>query len=76
MADRWPPAASFFGLHVDCGFYHVDLDKWLRPPVARFTCRHGGKDVAVGAADVADFTKDLGVIHAQCCPLTPKESAS
>ncbi|MDX2681076.1 hypothetical protein [Streptomyces soliscabiei] len=70
---RWRPAAELFGLHVDLGFYHVELDKWLRPPVARLTCRHGCGDVAVGAADVAYFTEHIDETHARTCPGPPQK---
>lgn len=68
MSGRWAPAAAFFGLHVDCGHYSTHRDKWLRLPVARFTCRWGCELVAVGVADVVDLTSTTVPDHARHCP--------
>lgn len=77
MADRWPPAAELFGLHVDLGDFHHHRRVWLRLPTARLTCRHGCDLEAFGAADVAHFTAHLDQIHARSCPgPTRKESTA
>ncbi|MFM9653538.1 hypothetical protein ACKI1S_46630 [Streptomyces galilaeus] len=68
MSSGWPPALAFFGLHVDCGRWHPDRQKWLRLPVAAFTCRHGCEYTAVGAADVAHLTQTIDATHARTCP--------
>lgn len=64
---RWPPT-ELPGLHVDCGRYSKDCDRWLRLPVATFTCRHGCHEVAVGAHEVAEFTARIHRAHARNCP--------
>lgn len=77
MADRWPPAAAFFGLHVDLGDFHYQRHLWLRLPTARFTCRHGCDLEAFGVAEVAHFTEHLTEDHARVCPgPTSKESTA
>ncbi|MGW4733863.1 hypothetical protein ACWEQC_32655 [Streptomyces shenzhenensis] len=68
MAGRWTPAEQLFGLHVDLGDWHTKREIWLRLPVATFTCRHGCEHIAVGAADVADFTQSPTETHARTCP--------
>jgi hypothetical protein len=68
VTDWWLPAASLYGLHVDCGDFHYKRRVWLRLPTARFTCRHGCDIEAFGAADVAHLTAHLAEIHARSCP--------
>lgn len=68
MSGGWPPALAFFGLHVDCGHYQYKPGRWLRLPVATFTCRCGYEYKAVGAADVAHVTEHIHAIHARSCP--------
>lgn len=66
-SDHWPPT-DLPGLWVDCGDWHTHRRVWLRLPTARFTCRHGCERSAVGAADVAEFTKTITADHARTCP--------
>lgn len=67
MTD-WLPALTFFGLHVDCGYWHNDRRVWLRYPVAHFTCRYGCEATAVGAPAVIAFTARIATDHARICP--------
>lgn len=61
----WPPS-RLPGLWVDLGGrYHQ--------PAARFTCRHGCDHHARGAAEVAQFTREIDDIHARRCPGPSKE---
>jgi hypothetical protein len=73
--SRWPPSL-LFGLWVDLG-HQTRGGRWLRPPVARFSYRHGcayathpahdGQD----AARVAEFTAAVTGHHARHCPGPP-----
>lgn len=56
----WPPAA-LPGLHVHLGGHH-------RPPVARFTCRHGCTWQVSGVDEVAHFTTHITTHHTRHCP--------
>jgi hypothetical protein len=63
----WAPAERLFGLHVDLG-HCTKNGRWLRPPAARFTCRHGCLFEAAGAEYVARFTRAVDTHHARHCP--------
>ncbi|MFK0155397.1 hypothetical protein ACIQVK_25390 [Streptomyces sp. NPDC090493] len=63
----WPPAAAYFGLHIDLGDWHSKRGIWLHLPRAVWSCAHGCERVAVGAADVAELTEHLD----QACPHAP-----
>lgn len=67
VAAPWPPAL-LPGLWVDLGDWHTKRQVWLRPPAARFTCRHGCSHEAFGAADVIAFTARIDAHHARACP--------
>lgn len=62
------------GLWVDLGDWHSKREVWLKPPAARFTCRHGCVSEAFGQ-DVADFTARIHTDHARECPGPRKEAA-
>lgn len=67
QAGQWPPAL-LPGLWVDLGDWHSKRHVWLRPPAARFTCRHGCAYDAYGARDVARLTEHIDEDHARQCP--------
>jgi hypothetical protein len=67
VSGWWPPRA-LYGLHVELGWYHRDRDRWLRLPVATFTCRYGCHEVATGATEVAELTARITETHARDCP--------
>ncbi|MFF7521225.1 hypothetical protein [Streptomyces pseudovenezuelae] len=62
-----PLRERMFGLWVDLGDFRKGRG-WQRPPEARFTCRYGCVDQAVGAVDVAEFTARIDEAHARTCP--------
>jgi hypothetical protein len=63
-----PMLPGLFGLHVDAGYYSAAAHQWVREPAAEFTCRHGCTRYAVGAADVAQFTRAITAWHIAHCP--------
>ncbi|MFI1002020.1 hypothetical protein ACIP10_15500 [Streptomyces galbus] len=65
------PPMGLYGLHVDLGRYLPYEDgggRWLRRPVATFTCRYGCRERVVGAVGVAEFTARIDDDHARSCP--------
>lgn len=70
----WWPLAYLPGLWVDLGDWHSKRHVWLRPPAARFTCRHGCAYDAYGAAAVAHLTEHVDDDHARECPGPRKDA--
>lgn len=66
MPGRWAPSL-LFGLWVEFG-HHSLARGWVRPPAARFACRHGCTYEAHGPEQVAAFTRGIDAHHARYCP--------
>lgn len=62
-----PLRERMFGLWVDLGDWRPGRG-WRRAPEARFTCRHGCLQTAVGAVEVTAFTARITAEHAGICP--------
>lgn|GEM_PF-4374160 len=62
------------GLYVDCGHYSHTAHRWVREPVAEFTCRAGCAQYAAGADQVARFCRDITAWHLANCPARKGDS--
>jgi hypothetical protein len=63
-----PMLPGLHGLWVDAGRYDVRAHRWVREPVAEFTCRHGCTRAAAGETAVRQFCRAITAWHLAHCP--------